>query len=127
MSNQIAISGHIGNAAEVKNLQNGTIIQFNLADKINKESTAWYNCTSYQERHVKLEQYLKKGTKVTVYGNLLPKEKDKMYYLNVRIGDIDIHFDGKDKSTSAVDNASPSQQAYQQYQAPVDLDDTIPF
>jgi single-strand DNA-binding protein len=67
---KLIIAGFIGNDAEVKDLTNGQVINFNVAvsEKIKEETkTTWFKCARFTN-NVAIAPYLKKGTYVIVEG-----------------------------------------------------------
>jgi single-strand DNA-binding protein len=79
--NKVILVGHLGRDPEVRSFQNGNrVAKFSLAtgdhwrDKTTgerKERTEWHNVVIFNENLVKVaEQYLKKGSKLYVEGQL---------------------------------------------------------
>lgn len=119
------VTGNLGRDAEVSTTQSGKqLVKFSIASKGYKDTT-WFNCVSFQERHVKLVQYLTKGGIVSVSGEVdLQKVEDgKGYWVSVVVNNIGLH-GGKQSSDT------PKAESPRQSLTPSgidDLDDEIPF
>lgn len=139
--NKISFAGRLGSDSEIKFLSNGdAICNFTVASDIgygDKKSTNWFRCAIFGKRAEALEQYLKKGQQVTVFGSLTLREwenKDgvKQISPDVRVDEISLQ-GGKQQSEGAAPSPAPRQQTSQapaQRRAPMldDLeDDAIPF
>lgn len=122
----ITIAGNIGKAAELRQTQNGdAVASFNVAvnDKRDKDQTYWFTCTLWGKRAQALSQYLTKGQKVTVQGDLTTREYEGKTYLQVNVADVVLQ-GGKP------DNGGQSQGGYgggANPNANRDLGDEIPF
>lgn len=122
----ITIAGNIGKAAELRQTQNGdAVASFNVAvnDKRDKDQTYWFTCTLWGKRAQALSQYLTKGQKVTVQGDLTTREYEGKTYLQVNVADVVLQ-GGK------ADNGGQSQSGYggqSSYNNNQDLDDDLPF
>lgn len=69
--NSITIAGRIGQDASTRQAGENTVTKFSVADgrKVKgEEITTWWNCEIWGKRGVALEQYLTKGSMVTVVG-----------------------------------------------------------
>ncbi|MEJ7730502.1 MAG: single-stranded DNA-binding protein [Polyangiaceae bacterium] len=70
---KVMIVGNLGGGAEQKAVGDQTVVEFSVAvnrkDK-GEESTAWYRCSFWGQRGVAVAQYLTKGKKVAVAGDL---------------------------------------------------------
>jgi single-strand DNA-binding protein len=84
----ITIAGNIGKDAEVRSTQGGDKVTgwtVAVEDRTGKEkSTIWFDCTLWGKRGESLAQYLTKGSKVCVSGELSKREHDGKTYLTVR-------------------------------------------
>lgn len=89
---QITIAGNIGKSAEVRNTQDGTpIAGFSVAveDRSGKEkTTVWFECSLWGRRGETLAQYLTKGSKIVVTGELSTREYNGKTYLQVRADNV---------------------------------------
>ena len=92
--NVISISGTTGKDAELKYLNDGTAIAaFSVADSQGKDKTVWWNCSLFGKRAESLAQYILKGTKVTVVGQVTEdswtdKNGQERKTMKVRVNDI---------------------------------------
>lgn len=81
------------------------------------KTTMFFDCTMYGKRGLAVADYLKKGTKVAVSGDLTMREYNGKTYLGIRVNDLTL-MGGK-----------PAQASYDQspngYNA--DIEDSIPF
>ena len=89
----IVISGNIGKDAETRNLQGGadSVTSFNVAveDRQGKEKgTLWFTCSIWGKRGDALAQYLTKGSKVSVSGDLSTREHEGKTYLQIRADQV---------------------------------------
>jgi single stranded DNA-binding protein len=85
--NVFTIEGNLGRDAEVKTIgqQNIQCVTFNIAGNMarngsQQENTVWFQCNMF--RNVKIVEYLKKGTRVLVSGQLEINsgQEGKTYY-----------------------------------------------
>lgn len=122
----VSIAGNIGKDAEVRRTQGGTAVaSFSVAveDRQGRDkSTLWFDVSVWGKRGETLAQYLTKGSKVGVSGDLGTREYNGKTYLTVRADQVDLLGGGqrRDDSQEGYSNASMGG-------APADLDDEIPF
>lgn len=124
----IIITGRVGGDAETRVAGTTNVTDFNCAvgqfDK-GEKTTNWFRVAIWGDRGGKLEQYIKKGDKVAVTGELSIGEYNGKPQYEIRAADVDCFFGGKR------DDAAPKQPA--RSAAPVnaafdaDLDDDVPF
>lgn len=71
MSACVIIVGNLGRDAELQT-PSGTssFLKFSVADTNYRKVTTWFECTLWGKRAEKLAEYLKKGTKVMVRGEI---------------------------------------------------------
>ncbi len=90
----ITIAGNIGKDAETRTTQSGdSVTSFNVAveDRQGKEkATLWFTCSLWGKRGESLAQYLTKGSKVAVSGDLSTREHDGKTYLQVRVDQVSL-------------------------------------
>lgn len=92
--NVITIAGTVGKDAEMKSLNDGTAIAaFSVADSQGKDKTVWWNCSMFGKRAESLGQYILKGTRVTVSGQVTEdtwtdKNGLERKSMKVRVNDI---------------------------------------
>ena len=88
---QITLIGNLGQDAQTVNTENGEIIIFSVAvnsKNQNVEQTDWFSCSMKQ---TKVLEYLKKGTKVYIQGDLnikADKEITEKKYLNIAVSKL---------------------------------------
>lgn len=70
--NVITVAGKLGRDSELRATPNGdSILSFSVADSQGKDKpTIWWNCQLWGYRGEALQQYLTKGTSVTVSGTV---------------------------------------------------------
>ena len=77
MSNSVSFVGSLGKDAELKKVGDSTVLEFNVANNVGfgeKKSTNWFKCAMWGKSGEKLEQFLKKGSKVFITGELTLRE-----------------------------------------------------
>ena len=120
----ITIAGNIGRDAETRNTQNGDkVTSWTVAveDRSGKDkSTLWFDCSLWGARGEKLAQYLTKGSKVVVSGDLGKREHDGKTYLTVRADNVTLMGARGDEREER--REEPRQQGRGD-----DFGDTIPF
>lgn len=88
----ITIAGTVGKDGEIRSLQDGTkVLGFSVAvdDGYGQnKTTMWFDVSMFGKRAEVLEQYVTKGTKLTVSGELGKREHNGNTYLTVRASDI---------------------------------------
>ena len=88
----ITIAGNLGRDAELKTLNSGDkVLSWSVAveDRGGQEKrTLWFDCSLWGKRGDALAQYLTKGTKVAVSGELSTREHDGKTYLGVRANEV---------------------------------------
>ena len=125
--NKWIFTGNLGGDSEVKYLPNGdAVCEFSVGVKSgygDKEKTVWAKCSLFGNRASgQLPQYLKKGTKVCIAGELAMDEwekdgvKNKM--LKVKVGDLDLIGDnqGQQQPQQGRPQQQQAQGGYQQPQ-----------
>ncbi len=118
----IAISGNIGKDAVTRQTQSGdSVTGWTVAveDRQGKEkSTIWFDCTLWGKRGETLAQYLTKGGKVSVSGDLSKREHEGKTYLTIRADQVTL-MGGKPADDRQEESRSQSRD---------DMDaDSIPF
>jgi single-strand DNA-binding protein len=146
--NSITLDGRVVADAELRYTPGGDpVLSFRVASDIgfgDKKTTNWFACQAWGKRGEALQQYLKKGQQVTVYGQLTlrewqDKEGIKRLSPDVRVSEISLQGgkredgDGGGHSQEAAPPQRREQTANQQRQetkpAPRmdEMDDDIPF
>lgn len=120
----IAISGNIGKTAETRTTQGGdNVTSFNVAveDRSGREkSTVWFSCSLWGKRGDALAQYLTKGSKVSVSGELSTREHDGKTYLQIRADHVTL-MGGGERSQDRGTGGAPAGGAANGY------DEDLPF
>jgi len=126
----ITIAGNIGKDAETRATQNGDkVTSWTVAveDRTGKEkSTIWFDVTLWGKRGESLAQYLTKGGKVAVSGELGKREYEGKTYLTVRAEQVTLLGGKSDGGGQQPEQRNEGQQAGSQ-SAGNDLDDDLPF
>lgn len=88
----ITIAGNIGKNAETRQTQGGdSVTGFSVAvEERNGQDkrTIWFDCSLWGKRGSSLAQYLTKGSKVAVSGDLSTREHDGKTYLTIRADQV---------------------------------------
>jgi single-strand DNA-binding protein len=128
--NSISIAGVLGKDPELKKVGQDQVLSFTVADSQGKEKpTLWWNCQMWGKRATTLQQYMAKGQKVTVSGNVQMREYtdkngDKKTAMDVRVNDVALQGGGEQAP-----KAAPARQPQRQAPAPSgfdDMDDDLP-
>ncbi len=90
----ITIAGNIGKSAETRSTQNGDkVTNWTVAveDRQGQEKrTIWFDCTLWGKRGESLAQYITKGGKIAVAGELSTREHEGKTYLQVRVDQVSL-------------------------------------
>jgi single-strand DNA-binding protein len=129
--NSISIAGVLGKDPELKQVGQDQVLSFTVADSQGKEKpTLWWNCQMWGKRATTLQQYMAKGQKVTVTGNVQMREYtdkngDKKTAMDVRVNDVALQGGGEQAPKAAPQRQQgPASHAPSQF----DMDDSqIPF
>jgi single-strand DNA-binding protein len=124
---QITIAGNIGRDAESRTTQGGdSVTGFTVAveDRAAREkSTIWFDVSIWGNRGEKLAQYIKKGGKIAVTGDLGRREHEGKTYLSIRADNVTLLGSrGGDNSTGSPSGETQHQETGRGYP-----DDEIPF
>jgi single-strand DNA-binding protein len=122
----VNIAGGLGKDAELRTTQSGDkVASFSVAvdhRQGSEKSTVWFDCSLFGKRAEALSQYLTKGTRVAVSGDLGTREYNGKTYLTVKADQVTLLGGGQGGQSSG--GSDPARQA----PARDDLDrDTIPF
>ena len=88
---QITIAGNIGKNAETRSTGENRVTGWTVAveDRKGREKTTiWFDCAMWGSRGEALAQYLTKGSKVVVSGDLSKREHDGKTYLTIRADQV---------------------------------------
>ena len=85
----ITIAGNVGKDAVVRRTGNGDAVAgFSVAVTDRKKDTTWFDVSVWGKRGETLAQYIRKGSKVTVIGELSTREHEGKTYLSVNASEI---------------------------------------
>jgi single-strand DNA-binding protein len=120
----ITIAGGLGKDADLRTMQGGDkVLSFSVAvdDRNGKEKTTlWFDCSLFGKRAEALSQYLTKGTRVCVCGDLGTREHNGKTYLTVKADQVTLMGGGKPREDQG--GAPAGRQS-----GGNDLDDDLPF
>ena len=128
----ITIAGNIGKDAEIRTAGQNKVTGWTVAVDDgygDNKRTIWFDCNWWGGRGEKVAQYIRKGEKITVSGEMSTREHEGKTYLTVNVNDV--------KLQGGNSGGGTSQQSGGNYDAPDqgggnpnsnrDLDDEIPF
>ena len=88
----LTIAGNIGKSAETRRTPTGDAVtgwSVAVEERNGQEKrTIWFDCTLWGKRGESLAQYLTKGGKVSVSGELSTREHDGKTYLTIRADQV---------------------------------------
>lgn len=123
----VSIAGNIGRDAEVRRTQSGdAVTSWSVAveDRTQKEkSTIWFKCTLWGKRGETLAQYLTKGGRVAVSGELGLEVYEGKTYLTVRADQVTLLGGGERQEQRGDEQRARSTPPAQRHA----LEDDIPF
>lgn len=118
----VTIAGNVGKDALTRTTQAGDkVTSFSVAvEERNgtEKRTIWFDCSLWGKRGETLAQYLTKGGKVVVTGDLSTREHEGKTYLTVRANDVTLMGGGRERD----EQPAPQQTARDQFE-----DSEIPF
>ena len=126
----LIIAGTVGKDAVLRRTgNNDAVLGFSVAvdqgkDKNgNKRDTRWYDASIWGKRAESLQNYITKGTKLTLQGRPTAREHDGKVYMGIVVNEL--AFQGGSQQRQQDDNQGSG------YQEPpgggYDVDDEIPF
>jgi single-strand DNA-binding protein len=92
------VTGNLGKDAALRQAGNDNVLSFGVASEAkvkNEKVTTWVDCSIWGKRGEVLAQYLTKGSKVTVVGELSTRVHDGKTYLTMRVSEIAMQGGGK--------------------------------
>ena len=120
----VTIAGNIGRNAETRNTQSGdSVTGFSVAVEERQgqdKRTIWFDVSIWGKRGSSLAQYLTKGTRVAVAGDLSTREHDGKTYLTIRADQVTLLGGGERQEQR-------HQEPQTRGDSRADLDDSIPF
>lgn len=87
----ITIAGNIGKDAEIRTAGQNKVTGWTVAVDDGwgeNKSTIWFDCNWWGGRGEKVAQYIRKGGKITVSGELSKREHEGKTYLTVNVNDV---------------------------------------
>lgn len=126
------IAGNLGKDAETRSTQSGAVCSFYVAveQRVKSEKkTTWVRCSLWGKRGEALAQYLRKGSRVAVVGELSLHEYEGKTSLECRVSEVTLLGGGnRSEQTSAPKSppAGPGTYSDADY-GPKGGDDQIPF
>ena len=121
----ITISGNLGKDAEIKQTQGGDdVLSFSVAVKQgygDRATSNWFRCSVWGKRGRTLQQYLAKGAKVVVQGELTIGEYQGKPQFDVRVNEVEF------MSRGDGDGQQQSRKQQSSGYSADDLNDSVPF
>jgi single-strand DNA-binding protein len=130
--NNLTIAGVLGKDPELKQVGQDQVLSFTVADSQGKEKpTLWWNCQLWGKRATTLQQYMAKGQKVTVSGNVqmreyTDKDGNKKTAMDVRVNDVALQGGEQQRQAAPAPKQTPARQPAAPSGFDV-MDDSIPF
>lgn len=133
--NIITIAGNVGKAPEIRQLQSGdSVLSFSVADNWQEKGVkrvVWYACSIWGERAIKLQPHIRQGDKITVCGQLRPREyeaKDGTLRMSFDVRVTDVALQGSKDGDAPADKPRDNAESWKAGAAPADFsDEDIPF
>lgn len=123
--NNSNMSGYIGNDLELRKTPTGTsVIEINLAVKLNKDETEWHKWVAYDKKAEFIHQYFSKGSFILLSGQARSKKytnKDGQTRYNNFFDVREADFGGKSKDrvygddSMMKDEHEPTQPPFDQF------------
>ena len=127
----ITIAGNVGKDAELRRTGNGDpVLNFPVAveDRSGKEKvTFWFDVALWGKRGESLGQYIKKGSRIVVTGDLTRREHEGKTFLGVRASDVTLLGGNRDDGMSDTARAADRAQRPTGGRAYDDMQDEVPF
>lgn len=120
------VAGNLGKDAELRTAGEGQVLGFSVAATTGfgqREQTNWVNCSIWGKRGEVLAQYLKKGTPVTVTGEITTREYEGKTYLEMNVYNVKLQ-GGRDSGAQQQNAPAQSQQSASAVDG---FDSDIPF
>lgn len=127
----LTLAGRLTRDAETRDAGADRVTGFSVAvdDRAGRDKTTLYfDCSMWGKRGEAVAPYLKKGTPVTVSGDLSKREHEGKTYLTVRVNDLTLQ-GGKQAETGGGggDDGFSGRAGSQSPKESYDLDDAVPF
>ena len=133
---QIVIAGGIGKDAVIRQAGDKQVTGWSVGVKDGwgqNEKTLWFDCSWWGQRGVKVADYIKKGGKITVSGELSTREHDGKTYITINVSDVTLQGGGQEGRTGNNNQGGGYDQSPQGGgyggggQPSNNIDDEIPF
>lgn len=126
--NLFAATGNLGKDCRKGEVSGTAVLNFSIGVKSgygDKEQTLWVDCALWgKQAESKLADYLVKGQKVAVTGELGQREHEGKNYLTLRVASVDLCGGKSDGGSQAAKSSDPAPAS----KSTADLDDSdIPF
>lgn len=121
---EVIVAGNLTKDAELRPAGNSQVCGFSVAADTgfgDKKQTLFFSCSLWGNQGAALAQYLKKGSPVTVIGEMSEREYDGKQYKEIRVNSIKLQGSRNDNQQNNQGYQQPSnnqQQNPQQRQAP---------
>lgn len=77
MRNNFNVTGNIGRIGELKTTEKSQVINFNIAESVDKDTTQWWSCSAFGKTAELISKYYQKGQQVSISGWLQKQEYEK--------------------------------------------------
>lgn len=117
----IVISGNLGKDAEIRSTADNEVCSFSVGVKQgwgDKATTNWFRCSVWGKRGRTISEYLLKGVKVFVTGELTIGEYQGKVQFDVRVNEVEWERRQGGERDPSSQSRGPSHS---------DLDDDVPF
>lgn len=125
----ITIAGNLGKDSVLRTTNNGDkVLGWSVAvEERNGQDkrTLWFDCSLWGKRGEALAQYLTKGSKVAVAGELSTREHEGKTYLTVRVSEVTLQGGKSEGERSYGGGGSGAPNTGGSF--PDDMDDDVPF
>jgi len=113
--------GRIGKDAAVRYTSSGAAVTgWSVAIDTgfgDKKTTTWLDCSAWGERFTKVSEYIRKGDRIGVTGEIGTREHDGKTYVTLNVRDVTLLGEKREAAPKAGKSAPPSD----------DPEDEIPF
>lgn len=127
----ITIAGNIGKDAQTRTTQGGDkVTSWTVAVEERQgqdKRTIWFDCNLWGARGEKLAEYLTKGGKVAVSGDLSTREHEGRTYLTVRADQVTLLGSKPQGDSEERKGFDQRERELKQQNQRSDMDDEIPF
>jgi single-strand DNA-binding protein len=110
--NNLNCIGRVGKDAVLRNAGGEPVAGFSVAMDAgygDKKTTVWLDCSLWGKRAEKVYQFIKKGDRIGVTGELSTREHDGKTYLTLRVADVTLLGEKKAESEPRWQEERPAQ------------------